>query len=125
MVRDGTLPRGGTLRQWIRAYVGSLRDAAAGRDDADPAIREARRRLLEAQAESAEMDLGQRRRELVAVEEVQAHWLRIGGSFRARLLLIPRSVAPLAAQRPAAEVEDVVREKIYEALDELADGEVK
>src|SRR5689334_6627747 len=51
LVADGTLPRRGKLRDWIRAYVGALeteKEALAGGDDDSAAARAARLALVTA-----------------------------------------------------------------------------
>jgi phage terminase Nu1 subunit (DNA packaging protein) len=121
LVRRGVLKRGGSYRAWLIAYCESLRDAAAGRaDERDPSLVAARRRLLELQAGVVELDLAQRRRELVTVAEAVATWSRLVVALRQRLLLLPKAAAPLCASRPAAEAQAVLERLVHEALSELA-----
>lgn len=56
---NGTLVRGGTYRQWLRAYCEKLRDEASGRTASDQRLRldEARTREAVANARSKELAL--------------------------------------------------------------------
>jgi len=81
-----------------------------------------RTKLASAQAEKCELEVEQIKGNLIPAEHVQEVVDTMLSSFRARLLSLPtkaaHAVLPLTDQ---AEAEDVLREYVYEALQELSD----
>ena len=130
MVRDGILARGGTLRQWIRAYVAALeaeKDALTGAGDDSAEARAARLALTTATTKLRTQQTRMLVREYVAdadryvkhvLGEVQAVLYRgIPNATVARLLtIIPRQEDRYAAA-------DAFREVVGEAVAQVMEAE--
>ena len=132
LVRQGVLTRQGRAKfdlDAVRiAYIRHLRDVAGGRkSDRDaPELTAERARLTKAQADKAEMELAAMEQTLVPAEEVENSWINLASSFRSRMIALPGKFAhQCAAMTNAAEVEALLRESIYEALNELSQTELK
>jgi hypothetical protein len=118
LVAAGTLPSGAAAGVQLHAYIANLRELSYSDD---PKLVESRRRLSSARAESAEMDLAERRGESVNVADVEKRWGEMVTSFRARMLLLPPTAAPLvAAPDRIPEAQAILQKFVYEALSELA-----
>jgi phage terminase Nu1 subunit (DNA packaging protein) len=78
-------------------------------------------RMMAAKAAVAEMDLAERRGELIAVEKARADVLDKFATVRTRILGVPSRVAQ-RLPKLATEVVPVLEELLREALLELADG---
>lgn len=82
-----------------------------------------RARLAKMQADKAAIELQKLRGEVVDIEEATQE---IGEAFahvRAKLLALPSKMTPLVYSLSThAEIQEALRESIYEALDELAHG---
>lgn len=78
-------------------------------------------RLSHRRAELVELELAERRRELLPAGEVRVALERRLGAFRARSLAIPSKAAPLIAPPgKVQQAEEVLTAHIHEALAELA-----
>ena len=91
------------------------------RDEDAPSLAEARARLDAARAELAEMDLSERRGELVPASEVEARLVSVFASCRTKLLGAPSRVRqqdPTLTRDQVAIIETVIRE----ALEGLAEA---
>jgi len=127
LVRRGVLPREGRAKFDIDAirlaYIRHIRDVAGGRkSDSDaPELTAERARLTRAQASKAEMELAALEGILVPAEDVEKVWGSLTSSFRSRMISLPGKFAhQCAAMTNAAEVEALLRESIYEALNEIS-----
>jgi phage terminase Nu1 subunit (DNA packaging protein) len=89
-------------------------------------LSEAKRRKIEADAGSAEIDLALKRSEIAGVDAMaQAHGAACA-RLRTRLLAIPSKIAPQVHRlKTVPEVEAIVRREIVEALEELSGGKGK
>lgn len=133
LVRSGVFakrPRGGfDLDECRTSYLRRLREEAAGRaaqgdrEDGDLDIVAERARLAKEQADRLEMDNAVRRQELVEFDEFVAVIGRTFAAIRTRLLAIPAECAVRwsAGQTPAV-AEEVIRDVVYQALEELSRG---
>jgi phage terminase Nu1 subunit (DNA packaging protein) len=85
---------------------------------------EARRRKMAAEAAMSELDLAQRRQELVPVEDIAAIIGEEYSNLRAKLLAIPTKLAPqLQGVEELSEAKAVIELAITDAMEELtADG---
>lgn len=93
--------------------------AATAGGDVD--LAEAKRRRAVAEAELSELDLAERRGDLLAREDVDAAMTGAFARVRARLLALPSAVAAAAAdETEPGTVERLLSAAIYEALQELA-----
>src|SRR5882672_917968 len=100
--------------RWVKARKSS---AAVGQSD------EGRRRYLLAVAELKEIQLAEKRGELVPIEAVQAKWTDECVAMRSRLLAMPgRLAGQLLMKSDAAEIEAAIAEEVRGALSELSAG---
>lgn len=127
LVRQNILPREGRAKfdlDAVRvAYIRHIRDVAGGRkSDSDaPELTAERARLARAQASKAEIELAELEKLLVPAQDVEKAWISLASSFRSRMIALPGKFAhQCAAMTNAAEVEALLRESIYEALNELS-----
>jgi phage terminase Nu1 subunit (DNA packaging protein) len=99
-------------------------DAIYDREGIDPATEQAR--LHQARRELAELELAEKRRELLPADQVETTWTRFASTVRAKLLAVPAKTAEeLAAATEARECHAVVEAAIHEALEALADTRVE
>ena len=88
-----------------------------GRDD----LREARRRLMQARAMLAELDLARRRAAVVPTDVVTEMVAAAVDRIRDRLLRLPAVLGPLlAARTDPAECAELLRQAVHAALSDLS-----
>jgi hypothetical protein len=80
----------------------------------------ARARTEEARAGMAELDLAERRGELVLLADVVQGWSRQITTVRSKFLAMPHKLAPRVVDVSVFEAQKLIRAEIYEALTELA-----
>ena len=91
-------------------------------EDLHPA--EERAKLDRARREKVELELAARRGELVEVGDVEEAWSKRVIAVRARMLAMPNTLAPqVAVESNAADCQRILKESVYAALSELAQGE--
>lgn len=89
--------------------------------DKDGAFTRAKLRLIEAQAEMAELDVLEKKELLIPLDKMQHLWAGVLASCRARILSIPSRLAPvIATHRDPKKIEKVLKEACDEALTDLA-----
>lgn len=110
-------------REGARALydIDALKEYRDQRNQRGASLAVERARLTAAQAALAELDLAERRLELVPVETVITTWVSLVGAARSRLLAMPAALAPLVAELPVDQAEAVIRSAVHEALAELSD----
>jgi phage terminase Nu1 subunit (DNA packaging protein) len=92
---------------------------------ADDELTQEQVRLTKVRADKLELELRERERQLVPVDEVKRLWASVTLAAKARLLAIPAAVAPTAALLgEPAEVQELIERAIDDALSELSRGEV-
>lgn len=128
LVADGVIPKAAhgsyDLGRSIRAYLKHLKGDGLASVPKDYTAE--RTRLVKAQADKAEMEVALQRGDLWNKDDVAAIWSDEILRCRSRLLVIPSKVAPvLAAISIPAEVQDVLKCEIYQALSELANHEAE
>ena len=109
-------------------YIRHLRDVAAGRgDDVERGDGEAtaRARKEEAQAGIAELELAERKHELIPADQVADAFNVVVSNVRTRLLSVPAKAAPVVGAKDPAKAEAVIRGEINEALEDLAQVEIE
>ncbi len=128
--REGVIPKA-TRGQYnligsVRGYVRYLRDQAARAQAGAPDYAAERARFIRARADLAEMEAEEKRGAVIAAEDVEAAWIAVLALLRTRLLALPDRLAPQVqgAATPAA-VRDVLRSAVREALEELAETDVR
>ncbi len=128
--REGVIPKA-TRGQYdligsVRGYVRYLRDQAAKAQAGAPDYAAERARFIRARADLAEMEAEEKRGAVIAAGDVEAAWIAVLALLRTRLLALPDRLAPQVhgATTPAA-VRDVLRGAVREALEELAETDVR
>jgi hypothetical protein len=119
----GLIPAAGRdrfpLAESVRAYCAYLR-RGGGQEPADLDPKREHALLLRARRELHELDLGQRRGDLLPREAVIATWQAVIAAARARLLALPTTLAPrLAAAKDLRETESLLRDYVHELLVDL------
>lgn len=128
--REGVIPKA-TRGQYdligsVRGYIRYLRDQVAKAQAGAPDYAAERARFIRARADLAEMEAAQRRGAVIAAEDVEAAWIAVLALLRTRLLALPDRLAPqLHAEDGPAGVRDGLRGAIREALEELAETDVR
>jgi hypothetical protein len=81
----------------------------------------ARARKMEADAQMAELELLQAKRNLVSSEDVTAAWVDVLAAMKAKLLALPTKCAPICAtEKDIKVIQSVIENQVREALDELS-----
>ena len=117
---DGKIPpkkngKGTPFNRSVQQYIELLKNGDISE------LEEERIRLTRAQADDKELDVKQKRGELIPAEIVEIAWQGQKANMKAKLLNIPTKLAPLIVGETTIEViKDKAQELIYEALEELA-----
>ena len=103
----------------VRGYIAYLKERSL-----NPGVisfDEVRARKIAAEAEMAEIELREKKGQLIPASEVVDSWAEIVGACRSKLLAVPAKIAPVVAveDNPAV-CKQIVEEQIGEALYELA-----
>jgi phage terminase Nu1 subunit (DNA packaging protein) len=128
--REGVIPKA-TRGQYdlvgsVRGYVRYLRDQAAKAQAGAPDYASERARFIRARADLAEMEAEEKRGAVIPAGDVEAAWVAVLALLRTRLLALPDRLATVVhAETSAAGVRDVIRNAIREALEELAETDVR
>jgi len=87
----------------------------------DPDYNSARARKMEADADLAELELLQAKKELVSANDVLNSWVEVLAAMRAKMLSLPTVTAPLVAnETDIGAIQHIIEKQIHEALDELS-----
>src|SRR5438067_2184173 len=130
MVRSGCpqISRGGSgtesefnTAEVIKWLLARERDAVRAEFDPEKAgANEGKRRFTAAAAELKELQLAEKRGELVSITAVTAKWIDECVAVRSRLLAIPDRVAPkIVGMSDPAAIEAALRDEVIAALSEL------
>jgi phage terminase Nu1 subunit (DNA packaging protein) len=84
-------------------------------------LTEERARLARVQADLATLEYQKAQGKLVDADEVERIWIAMGQACRSRLLSIPAKLPPLLEGKSKVECQGILRDHIYEALDELSE----
>jgi phage terminase Nu1 subunit (DNA packaging protein) len=128
--REGVIPKA-TRGQYdlvgsVRGYVRYLRDQAAKAQAGAPDYASERARFIRARADLAEMEAAEKRGAVIPAADVEAAWIAVLARLRTRLLALPDRLAPLVhAEVSPAGVRDTLRGALREALEELAESDVR
>ncbi len=109
-------------RAVVHQYIRHLREVAAGRGGATAQAVKADEdaRLAKARADLAEMELAEKRGELVPVDQIGDALNSAVQIMRTRVLAIPTKAAPRVGAKDVAAAEGVIRAEVVEALSELS-----
>ena len=120
LMSDGVLPKGGSLDECRVAYIQWLRarlpHGAGNRD-----LNAGRARLAAAQAEKQEMEVLERRGELLPVDSVASLWARVVTDAKTALLALPSKLAPQVVGKSREEARARIDSGIRDALRRLAE----
>lgn len=128
--REGVIPKAMRgqydLVGSVRGYVRYLRDQAAKAQAGAPDYASERARFIRARADLAEMEAAEKRGAVIPAADVEAAWIAVLARLRTRLLALPDRLAPLVhAEASPAGVRDTLRGALREALEELAETDVR
>jgi phage terminase Nu1 subunit (DNA packaging protein) len=107
----------------VHWYIGRLRTANQKRSSEGPdglSIDEAERRLKRAKAESEEMTLAERRRELIPMDEHQHMRSTLVRVTRQRFASVPTRLAPKLQGCTSIEIKALLNASLKDALSDLA-----
>lgn len=127
--REGVIPKAERgqydLIGSVRGYVRYLRDQALKAQAGAPDYAAERARFIRARADLAEMEAEEKRRSLIAVEQIEAAWIAVLALLRTRLLALPDRLAPQAfEQTTVGDTRNLIRAAIREVLDDLAQPDI-
>lgn len=110
----------------VRGYVRYLRDQALKAQAGAPDYAAERARFIRARADLAEMEAEEKRRSLIAADQIEAAWIAVLALLRTRLLALPDRLAPQAfEQSTVGDTRNLIRAAIREVLDDLAQPEIE
>ena len=123
--REGVIPKAERgqyeLIGSVSGYVRYLRDQALKAQAGAPDYAAERARYIRARADLAEMEAEEKRRSLIAAEQIEAAWIAVLALLRTRLLALPDRLAPQAfEQSTVGDTRNLIRAAIREVLDDLA-----
>jgi phage terminase Nu1 subunit (DNA packaging protein) len=127
--REGVIPKAERgqydLIGSVRGYVRYLRDQAQKAQAGAPDYAAERARFIRARADLAEMEAEEKRRSLIAAEQIEAAWIAVLALLRTRLLALPDRLAPQAFdQNTVGDTRTLIRTAIREVLDDLAEPDI-
>jgi phage terminase Nu1 subunit (DNA packaging protein) len=128
--REGVIPKAERgqydLIGSVRGYVRYLRDQALKAQAGAPDYAAERARFIRARADLAEMEVEEKRRSLIAAEQIEAAWIAVLALLRTRLLALPDRLAPQAfEQSTVGDTRNLIRAAIREVLDDLAQPDIE
>lgn len=127
--REGVIPKAERghydLIGSVRGYVRYLRDQALKAQAGAPDYAAERARFIRARADLAEMEAEEKRRSLIAADEIEAAWIAVLALLRTRLLALPDRLAPQVFDQPTVgDTRNLIRAAIREVLDDLAQPDI-
>jgi phage terminase Nu1 subunit (DNA packaging protein) len=130
LVNEGVIPRKERGRYElvpvVRGYIKYLRERGLRADVSGDDYNAHRTRLTKVKADLAEMEKAQIEEQLIPAADVEAAWMEVAQNMRQKLLAFPQRVAPeVYAAEKLVEVKSVLKDNIYDALQEIADVKVK
>ena len=128
--REGVIPKAERgqydLIGSVRGYVRYLRDQALKSQAGAPDYMAERARFIRARADLAEMEAQEKRRSLIATDQIEAAWIAVLALLRTRLLALPDRLAPQAFdQSTVGDTRNLIRAAIREVLDDLAQPDIE
>jgi phage terminase Nu1 subunit (DNA packaging protein) len=128
--REGVIPKAERgqydLIGSVRGYVRYLRDQALKAQAGAPDYAAERARFIRARADLAEMEAEEKRRSLIAAEQIEAAWIAVLALLRTRLLALPDRLAPqVFEQSTVGDTRNLIRAAIREVLDDLAQPDIE
>jgi phage terminase Nu1 subunit (DNA packaging protein) len=126
LVAEGILPKAGDnkfdLAPTVQAYVKHLQDN--NNQDLDKLASDAR--IAKLRADKLTRELAQIDSELISTDEAMRAWGMVCHNIRSRLLALPTKSAPLLlGLKTMAEIQEIQKKLVYEALTELSNPDLK
>lgn len=112
--------RGGEPRWKLSTILKALETPRAGKSQ-EAGLTEARAELAREQTISISLKNAIARGEVARLSVIQRSAEQVFATFRERILSIPGKIASICEMRSRGEIEEIVRDELYEALDELHD----
>lgn len=118
----GRFELGKVLLWYVRYLQKALeRRAVPSADGEMAALGDARIRSVSASASLLELELAEKRRQMVALPDVERSWLTIVTTTRARILAIPSRIAPqVVGLTDRTRIETLIGEEVRHALLEIS-----
>jgi phage terminase Nu1 subunit (DNA packaging protein) len=89
-------------------------------------LNEERTRLTKLQADKAELELQEKEADLISTDIVKSIWTDYVSNVRSKLLALPSKLGHLTqAAETYAEAETLIKEAVYECLEELSEDATK
>jgi phage terminase Nu1 subunit (DNA packaging protein) len=130
LVNEGVIPRKERGRYElvpvVRGYIKYLRERGLRADVSGDDYNAHRTRLTKVKADLAEMEKAQIEEQLIPAADVESAWMEVAQNMRQKLLAFPQRVAPeVYAAEKLVEVKSLLKDHIYDALQEISDVKVK
>lgn len=130
LVKEGVIPKKDRGRYElvpvVRGYIKYLRERGLRADVHGDDYNAHRTRLTKVKADLAEMEKAQIEEQLIPAADVEAAWVEVAQNMRQKLLAFPQRVAPeVYAAEKLVEVKSILKDNIYDALQEISDVKVK
>ena len=107
-------------------YIRYLRVLARGKNTNSGDLNEERTRLTKAQADRAELELQEKEGVLISSDVIKTIWSDYVANVRSKLLALPSKLGHLTqAAESYAEAEAIIKEAVYECLEELSEDATK
>jgi phage terminase Nu1 subunit (DNA packaging protein) len=107
-------------------YIRYLRSLGKGKSAASGDLNEERTRLTKLQADKAELELQEKEADLISTDIVKSIWTDYVSNVRSKLLALPSKLGHLTqAAETYAEAETLIKEAVYECLEELSEDATK
>jgi len=130
LVKEGVIPKKDRGRYElvpvVRGYIKYLRERGLRADVHGDDYNAHRTRLTKVKADLAEMEKAQIEEQLIPAADVEAAWVEAAQNMRQNLLAFSQRVAPeVYAAEKLVEVKSILKDNIYDALQEISDVKVK
>ena len=103
-------------------YIRYLRSLSKGKNTNSGDLNEERTRLTKAQADRAELELQEKEADLISTDTIKTIWSDYVANVRSKLLALPSKLGHLTqAAETYAEAEAIIKESVYECLEELSE----
>lgn len=103
-------------------YIRYLRSRQIGQQNQSASLNDVKIKLVQAQAEKAELEAKELQGKLIPTQEVEEYWTDFVSNCKAKILALPNKLAHrIEGAETNSEIEDLLTIEVHEALQELAD----
>lgn len=103
-------------------YIRYLRSRQMGQQNQSASLNDVKIKLVQAQAEKAELEAKELQGKLIPTQEVEEYWIDFVSNCRSKLLALPSKLAHrIEGADTHNEIEDLLEAEVHEALTELAE----